>query len=156
MGDNGDVLIERLPKTSGLRSNKNARNVITKTIGAWLDNYDVSKLIENMFITEAEGGYLDLHGKDYNVPRKLNESDEKYRTRLLYECLGHITSNYIINFYGVELYYGEASFNPTNNVMLSDNPHFNNYNLIIRCSSEMKNILLNKLVLGSDVEWVIV
>lgn len=36
----------------------------------------------NIFLTTAEGDYLDVHGKMYGIFRKKDESDDSYRNRI--------------------------------------------------------------------------
>ncbi|QWK20796.1 hypothetical protein [Thermus antranikianii] len=38
-----------------------------------------------LYLLEAEGEYLDLHGEVYGIPRLKGESDEEYRRRIIAE-----------------------------------------------------------------------
>lgn len=59
---------------------------ILKSISDLLANIDP---IDNDFssnfssITKSSGKFLDLHGKDLDIPRKIGEADKAYRDRLL-------------------------------------------------------------------------
>ena len=37
----------------------------------------------DIFLTTAQGDYLDIHGKIYGIFRKKDESDEEYRNRII-------------------------------------------------------------------------
>ena len=103
--DYGEGIINRLHPDSPLRQEGNpARTLIMKTIGAWLDNYDVTELYDNGFLETATGKWLDLYGKDLGVVRQLDESDEDYRTRLIYESVGNLSMDYLLNVFDLSLY----------------------------------------------------
>ena len=59
------------------------RIVLDGTLGEYLSNYDNHVL--DMFLSRAEGSYLDCHGKDFGIFRRENESDTAYRARILVE-----------------------------------------------------------------------
>ena len=101
----GEGIINRLHPNSPLRQEGNpARTLIMKTIGAWLDDYDVTNLYENSFLETATGDWLDLYGRDLGVVRQLDESDDDYRTRLIYESVGNLSMDYLLNVFDLSLY----------------------------------------------------
>lgn len=55
--------------------------VFDGTVGEYLENRDNHFL--DIFITTAEGDYLDVHGKMYGIYRKKYESDDDYRNRII-------------------------------------------------------------------------
>jgi hypothetical protein len=91
-------------------------------VGDQLDKVDPAQTnLEQQFaVSTATGAALDLHGKDWGIPRKLNESDDDYRKRI--QALVPIYTNgptvaaitqIVRNFTGVDpiiLEYGPNSF----------------------------------------------
>lgn len=57
--------------------------VLDGTIGEWLEHHD--KPFLNYFISTATGKYLDFIGKEHDLVRRENESDDSYRERILIE-----------------------------------------------------------------------
>ena len=84
-----DMIVEMLPLSSKLQQSDNPlRIVLDRTVGEWLDNF--SQPFEQLFLMSATEGWLDAHGRDYGVPRRLDEDDEHYRQRIVYEKLDTI------------------------------------------------------------------
>ena len=151
----GEEIINRLHPESELHNPDNpARKIIENTIGAWLDNFDYTKVWEGLFLQTAEGPYLDLHGNDYNVLRKLNESDEDYRKRIVYETLLHLTIDYLHDVYGVKTYVAADNFNPVTNGLTSDNPYIQGKGLMIVADDSVRKIIQKKFVYGSEIKWL--
>lgn len=153
--DAGEVIIERLGATCGLKKDIPARNVILHTIGTWFDEHNVADFLSNTFLSEANGKWLDVIGVDYNVPRKLNEADEDYRQRIIYERLGHLTFNYLVDIYNIGVYVYRADFNINDNTLTSDNPYYNSQGFMLVTDEDTKSILEKKFILDSDVTWQI-
>ena len=122
MSENGEEIINRLPATSGLHNNPDARKVIENTIGAWFDYLEEQDWFNQFFLDSATGKYLDLHGQTFDIPRKIDETDEDYRNRIIYEGLGHLTVKFLLDVYGVELYSYVSNFS-INDTLISDNPY---------------------------------
>lgn len=156
MSEYGEGILDRLPENSSLKSPNNpARKVIMNTVGEWLDKYAETGTFENLFFNEAESGYIDVHGRDYGVYRKLNESDEDYKRRIIYQILGHLTVDYLVNVYGLELFVNIPNFNINLNQLTSDNPYINDENgFMASADATTKNILNKKFVLGGEVRWL--
>ena len=55
--------------------------VLDGTIGEWLEHHD--KPFLNYFISTATGKYLDFIGKEHDLVRRENESDDDYLAREL-------------------------------------------------------------------------
>jgi hypothetical protein len=154
MSEYGEEILERLSENSSLKSANNpARKVIMNTLGEWLDNYDDN--FENLFLNESVGEYIDCHGREYGVYRKLNESDEDYKKRIIYQILGHLTADYLIDIYKVNLYVNIPNYNPNNNELTSDNHYINDENGFMALADEVTRSILNKkFVLGSGIRWL--
>ena len=99
---------------------------------------------------------MDLHGQTYGVRRKVDESDTDYRKRIIYETLGHVTVNFLIDVYGVELYTKSSDFDASDNTLTSDNQYLASDGFMGIADSTTKNILNKKFVLGTNIVWVIV
>lgn len=154
MSEYGEEILDRLPENSSLKSSNNpARKVIMNTVGEWLDNYDDN--FENMFLNESIGEYIDCHGREYGVYRKLNETDEDYKKRIIYQILGHLTADYLINIYKVNLYVNIPNYNPNNNELTSDNQYINDENGFMASADDVTRSILNKkFVLESGIRWL--
>jgi len=154
MSEYGEEILDRLPENSSLKSSNNpARKVIMNTVGEWLDNYDDN--FENLFLNESVGEYIDCHGREYGVYRKLNESDEDYKKRIIYQILGRLTADYLIEIYNVNLYVNIPNYNPNNNELTSDNHYINDENGFMALADEVTRSILNKkFVLGSGIRWL--
>ena len=154
MSEYGEEILDRLPENSSLKLKDNpARKVLDHTVGDWLDNFDDN--FTNLFLTEAVGKFIDCHGKEYAVYRKINESDEDYKKRIIYEIMGHLTADYLIDIYKVELYVDIPNYNLNNNQLTSDNHYINGLKGFMADSDEItKSILNKKFVLGSGVRWL--
>lgn len=154
MSDFGEEIIERLPSHSALRKEDNSmRKVIDYTIGEWLQQHHDNDWFSQFFLNEATGKYLDLHGKEYGLTRRINESDESFRKRIIYETLGHLTLNFLKDVYGVEVYLNRDDFDVDDNTLVSDNPYLTT-DLLIVTDSQTQAILNKKFVLDSNVRFV--
>ena len=156
MSEYGEEILDRLPENSSLKSSNNpARKVIMNTLGEWLDYFKDNDNFENLFLNEAVGDYIDCHGKEYAVYRKLDESDEDYKKRIIYQILGHLTVDYLISIYKVDLYVNIPNYNPNYNQLTSDNYYINEENGFMASADDItKSILNKKFVLGSGIRWL--
>lgn len=151
----GEGIINRLHPNSPLRQEGNpARTLIMKTIGAWLDNYDVTELYDNGFLETATGKWLDLYGQDLGVVRQLDESDEDYRTRLIYASIGNLSIDYLLNVFDLSLYSFREDFNVEDNTLVSDNPFLNTGGYISVAEDDVISIMDRKLLLDGSISWV--
>ena len=154
MSDYGEEILDRLPEHSNLKSSNNvARKVIMNTVGEWLDNYDDN--FQNLFLNESVGEYIDCHGREYGVYRKLNESDEDYRQRIIYESMGEVTVGFLLTVYNVELYAFVDDFHVEDNTMTSDNPYISDNGFLAVSNQTTKDILDKKFILDTKIEWLI-
>ena len=93
MSDFTDAFLDLLPENSSLKNKDNeGRRVIDRTVGVWFDNHTTTDFMDNLFLNTATGKHLDLFGADYGVTRQLNESDEDYRKRIIFEKLEYLTA----------------------------------------------------------------
>lgn len=156
----GESIIESLPLHSPIRKQGNPMHqIINNTVGEWLDHYDLIELFKQLFIQDATGLWLDVHGRQYNVKRKEDEDDESYRQRIIYEMLGHLTTYYLRDVYGVELYTNPSTTEFIEGVTLvSDNPYLCNSADVDGFLGETDNvtesILDKKFVLDEAIQWL--
>lgn len=152
MSDSFELLVELLPLSSALQDTDNPlRVVLDRTVGEWLDNF--SQPFDQLFLLSATGGWLDAHGRQYGVPRKLDETDEDYRQRIVYEMLDELTPLLLADVYGVKLFSLVDDFNVFSNSLVSDNP-FLGGGFIGVASDDVVGILDKKFILGTGVTWV--
>ena len=154
MSDFADMMVEMLPLHSQLQKKDNPlRIVLDRTVGAYMDDFEIP--YEQIFVTTATGGWLDAWGKDYGVPRRLDEDDEHYRQRIIYEKLDHLTPALLNDVYNVKLFTYRLDFDVTNNTLVSDNPYIVEDNTFIGLSDiDTIAILDKKFVLNSIITWV--
>ena len=153
MSDSLDMLWDLLPMASVLqRKDNQLRIVLDRTVGEWLDNF--SQPYEQLFLTSATGGWLDAHGKDYGVPRRIDEDDESYRQRIIYEKLDHLTPALLNNVYNVQLFSYRSDFDVTDNTLVSDNPYIDNGGYLGLADQDTMDILDKKFILDSGVTWL--
>ena len=152
----GEGIIERLHEKCSLRNTDNPmRKVFVNTIGSLLDKFDIYGSMEAPFLQNAEGVYLDLQGNDMNVKRRLDESDEDYRKRIVYEVLGVLTVAYLLEVYDLVLYAFVEDFSLNGLTLTSDNPYLNEGNgFMTVASDEIQALLESKFVLGEGLEWL--
>ena len=156
MSEYGEGIIRRLPSTCELQKTDNpGRRVLDITVGEWLDNHDIDELFEGIFLTSATGKYLDLHGRELNCFRQLDESDNDYRLRLLYTSLGHLTLDYLVDVFKLKVYVNISDYDPTSNKLTSDNQYIHSADgIMIETTTAIKNILKNKFIFGSEIVWL--
>ena len=156
MTENGEKILDMIPDTSNLSNPSNPMyKIIDKAVGGWLDNFEDQDLDSQLFLTSATGKYLDLHGQDYNIRRQLDESDEDYRNRIIYESMGRVTVNFLLDIYGVQLYAYVDNFDVSKNILTSDNPYISSDGYFAVVEDTAKSILDKKFILDTKVHWLI-
>lgn len=154
MSLSGEAFLDLLSENSNLKNENNpARKVILNTVGEWLDNHSIDDFIDNIFITTATGKYLDLFGEDFNVPRRLGESDDDYRERIFFEKLEYLTAGNLIEFYDLTLYSFVENYSFSNNQLTSDNPYISSEYMSF-ASIDLQKILNDKFVLDGGITWL--
>ena len=154
VSDFGESIVARLPNRN-LQNTKNPMNrVIYYTIGEWLQRKNDALFFEQFFLQEATGKYLYLHGQDYGIYRKVNESDEDYRKRIIYESIGHLTVEFLKTVYNVDLYSNIPDFNVEDNVLTSDNPYYTDNGFMGVADETARSILNKKFIINEGVDWI--
>ena len=145
-------IIQRLNNPELKKSDNGGRIVLDGTIGEYLENYNNHFL--DLFLKHATGKYLDLHGLEYNIIRKEDESDISYRNRIITEK--SIIQN-IDNFLNLDTSLWVHFRGVTDgDTLTSRNPYLKNKhndNYVLICFSENKDYLTDKFIL-EDVLWV--
>ena len=147
------AITDLLPLNSNIRGTP-YEELLNNTIGYFLEQLEdeIERINNGLFIESAEGKYLDLHGKDYGLPRKDGESDDDYRARLLIEPLDKFNLSTMYEVYDVQLLTYKSD--KTNLTLLSDN-HLLSNEYFIDCSDELWGIINNKFIVGNVLHrWV--
>ena len=146
-----DGILERINNPNLQNPNNAGRIVLDGTIFSYLEHYD--NHILDMFLTRADGNYLDAHGKDFGIFRRENESDASYRNRILLER-SMLDSTVDFSKLDVDLFvYFDDVLNK--NQLTSRNEYLkNNHDLdyVFIATGTDKDYLQNKFIL-SDVLW---
>ena len=140
------AIIDLLPVNNNIR-NTPFEEFVNNTIGYFFEllEAEIENINEGCFIESANGKYLDLHGKDLNLPRKEGESDEDYRKRLLIEPLDKFNLQTLYEVYNIQL----LSYNESkNDLMLLSDIHLLANEYFVDCSDELWNIISNKFITG--------
>ena len=147
-----EAILERLGNSNLQKSDNPGRIVLDGTIGEYLENYDNHFL--DMFLTRADGSYLDAHGKDFGIYRRENEGDDDYRNRILLErSMLDTTSDFSKLDISLWVYFEDVTDKnqlTSRNEYLKEN-HDTGYIFIATGSDE--EYLKNKFIM-SDVLWV--
>ena len=152
MSDFIDTFLEMLPLDSELQKKDNPfRVVLERTIGEYMDN--VPDVKDQLFLDSATGGWLDAFGQDFGVPRKLDEDDESYRERIIFEKLEYLTVGNLMSIYGLDLYAFVDNYNPKENRLTSDNPYVSS-KYMSYADIDLQKILDKKFILDYGVVWL--
>lgn len=151
MTDFMDMFCEMLPMASNLQNKNNeVRNVLDKTVGEYMEN--IADIGDEVFLTSATGGWLDAWGRDYGVIRRVDESDDSFRERIIFEKLEYLTAHNLQEIYGVQLFSAFDGFYAPDNDLTSDNPYLTDWFMGV-APEETQNILNKKFILGTSVMW---
>lgn len=146
-----EMFCEMLPMNSEIqRSNNEFRKVLDNSVGEYMDNLE--DISEQLFLTTATGGWLDCFGRDFGVSRKLDEDDESYRNRIVFEKLEYLTASNLQGIYGVELYVLVDGFNPSDNDLTSDNTYIGSEYMGV-ADTDTQAIINGKFIIGDGVIW---
>ena len=121
------------------------KDFLNNTIGYFLEKLEdeIEEINNGLFVESANGRYLDLHGKDFGLPRYEGETDEDYRARLLVEPLDKFNLRTLYEVYNIQLLtYNEDK---TDLMLLSDN-HLLNNEYFIDCTDELWSIIDSKFI----------
>ena len=154
MSDFLPMMLDMLPVHSALQKSDNPlRVVLDRSLGEYMDSVDSETVFDGLFLQSASGGWLDAHGRDYGVSRKLGESDEDYRNRIVFEKLEYLTASNLQSIYDLTLYAYVSMFDATENTLTSDNPYVSSRFMSI-ADDELQSILNNKFVLNNAISWI--
>lgn len=87
MSDCIDTVTSLMPSTSNF-DESDVQRILDQSIGPYFDELTerVEELVDAPFLTDADGDYLDLiHGRLYGIERALDEDDDDYRARLVFQ-----------------------------------------------------------------------
>ena len=147
-----ETLVKMLRIDSALQDEGNdLRKVLDRTVGEYMDASEV--VFDQLFLSSATGGWLDAFGRDFGVPRRLDEDDESYRERIIFEKLEYLTVGNLQSIYGLDLFAFVSGFNPKVNQLTSDNPYISDRYMSIADEST-RDILNNKFILDSGIVWL--
>lgn len=126
-------------------------DLINNSIGYFLESVEseVDRINDGCFLQIAEGKYLDLIGKDYNLPRYNGEGDDDYRVRLSLAPLEEFSVNTLYELYDIQLLTYNSSYNDL--MLLSDNHLLNNHYLI-NVSDELWSEVSSKFITKDVLE----
>ena len=88
MSDCIDTVSSLMPSSSSFEDS-DVQTILDETIGPYFDRMieRIEEVIDAPFLSEASGDYLDLiHGRLYGIQRELDEEDDEYRTRLIFQA----------------------------------------------------------------------
>lgn len=122
------IITDFLPSKNALNSTDTPfKDFLNGTIGEFFELFEntTEEINDALFLQQSYGEYLDLFGRDYNVPRLVDETDEHYRNRLITISSKHFTVNTLYNEFDSQLLtYKDGVV--TGNTLLSDNHYVNN------------------------------
>lgn len=155
MSIHGEEIFDRLHLKSALRDkNNDARKLLDYTVGEWLDNFTDTDFLEQFYIQNATDKYLDLWGKLFDIPRKLDENDDDYRNRIVYDGIGNLNVDYFINVFNLPLYAYVNNFNVYNNDLTSRNKYYKNNGFMSVAPLEIQQILSDKFLLEANIRFI--
>lgn len=88
-----DTITGLMPLSSNF-DGSDMQSLLDETLGAYFDSKeeDIEEVLDAPFLSEADDDYLDLiHGQLYSIKRKPEETDEEYRSRLVFQAKDHLT-----------------------------------------------------------------
>ena len=154
----GSAILERLDVKSPASNPDNPfYKVFDNSVGEWLDNFNVDKFHEDLFLNSATGEWLDLHGRQYGVPRHIDESDTDYRERVIQHTMGRLTPVLLCADFGLDLYSDVNGFSVDGNVLTSDNYYLGAGNgFICFTNADTRDLIEKSFVINEAVEWFVV
>ena len=140
-------ITDYLPAANTLNSTDTPlKDFLNDTIGYFFTVFadTVDDFNSTLFIQNSTGLYLDLYGRDFNVPRLVDESDEHYRKRLITISSKHFTLNTLYDEYDLQLLTYNSSYDP-DSMLVSDN-HFLNNVYMVECDDATWDTIQRKYV----------
>lgn len=153
----GSAILERLAVDSPASNPDNPfYKVFDGSVGEWLDSFDVTGFHESLFLEEASGKWLDLHGKLFNVKRRVDEADEEYRARIVKHTKGELTPQLLSVDFGLTVLVYVPDYNPNGLTLTSDNRFINDSGFIVVSDRETMRLVEESFVLNDVIEWFVV
>ena len=153
----GSAILERLRVDSPASDPGNPfYKVFDGSVGEWLDNFDVDGFHESLFVHEANGEWLDLHGEQYGVKRRVDETDEDYLVRIVKHTKGELTPQLLSVDFGLLVLVDVVGFSVDGLTLTSDNRFINTEGWIVLCDAETKRLVESSFVLNEAVRWFVV
>ena len=134
-----DTVTSLMPSSSNF-DGSDVQEILDQTVGPYFDDLAerVEEVIDAPFLTEATGEYLDiLHGKLYGVTREYEESDDDYRSRMVFQCKDGVRVPDLVEL-GCKVYAHVDNFN-VDTVLTSRNTAIYEYpsrKYIVKCPNE--------------------
>jgi hypothetical protein len=129
-------------------------DLINNSIGYFLElmEEETEQIKDGCFLDTAEAEYLDYWGKDYDIKRLPNESDEDYRIRLSIIPLERFTINTLYTLYDMQLLTKpDTTVSDLDLTLLSDN-HLLADKYYVDCSDAVWNEVSKKF-LTTGILW---
>ena len=153
----GSAILERLRVDSPAADPGNPfYKVFDGSVGEWLDSFDVDGFHESLFVHEAGGEWLDLHGEQYGVKRRVDETDEDYLVRIVKHTKGELTPQLLSVDFGLLVLVDVPGFSVDGLTLTSDNRFINTEGWIVLCDAETKRLVEDSFVLNEAVRWFVV
>ena len=153
----GSAILERLPVGSPVNNPDNPfYQVFDNSVGEWLDNFDVDRFHESLFVNMATGKWLDLHGEQYGVSRHVDESDDDYRQRVIQHTLGKLTPVLLGVEFGLDVFTDVDDFDLDGNVLVSDNYFIRDNGYIVFSDSDTRKLVEQSYIMTEAVRWFVV
>lgn len=147
-----DGILERINNPNLQNPNNPGRIVLDGTIFEYLNHYD--NHVMDMFLTRADGSFLDAHGKDFGIFRRENESDASYRNRILLErSMLDTTSDFSKLNVNLWIYFTNIL---DKNILSSRNPYLkdnHNGDYIFLGFGDDSEYIRNKFLV-EDISWI--
>lgn len=143
------AITDLLPVNSNIRDTP-FEELVNNTIGYFLElvEDEIENIQDGFFIQSATGKYFDLLGKDLNIVRSENETDEHYQNRLLIEPSDKFCEKLLYNVYDIQLLTYNASKNDY--MLLSDNTLLSNQ-YFVDVTDEIWAIIVKKFITGETL-----
>ena len=153
----GSAILERLRVDSPASDPDNPfYRVFDGSVGEWLDNFDVDRFHESLFVQEATGDWLDLHGEHYGVKRRVDETDADYFERIVKHTKGELTPQLLSADFGLLVFVDVAGFSVDGLTLTSDNRFINSDGWVVVCDDETRRLVEAGFVLNEAVRWFVV
>ena len=147
-----ESILERINNPELQKPDNPGRMVLDGTIGEYLENYN--NHLYDLFLTRAEGKYLDLHGEIFGLYRHENESDFAFRQRILTdERIVQSISDFLALDVVLWVYFNDIL---DKNVLSSRNTYLKNEHengFVFLATGSDEDYIKNKFIL-EDIKWV--